>query len=461
MGNRLFRPNHRCDDGGSSGRTRTASGHATSSRRRGPSRSLRHSQEVQEGPRRDLEYYVQRFEGKSSDEIRDEQRRQSGKNDQNSSRSRANTAPAVPSVEHFSSPTGVHNHYKWSSTVMRTLVARLKVCPMFPASDEIEIDTERNTKGSLESDYDFCSEFSSAKETPSSDCKGVACSPDKEGAEGNNISISEASAAQTSSSDISVTQSVSTASVSAMTPEQKKSSFGESLSEQKAKGPRGGLSKIQEIECPVCFNDYPCELNVTSCCNQEICTECFFSLQNMEFNSSCPFCSTEHFRTCFKAHSSAKETAKFLSKNMKNVKRNEFTTPDLSSLTRSVSERQALAHQISEQNESQLWRSTFNLPPAASSTPMPDEGRPNRTATTPAHLQALRALYGSGSSSSMRAIQERELAVMEELMLYEAMRRSLDEGGNEENDGSGGSEVSTTQATTATSTSQSSATSHS
>ena len=100
---------------------------------------------------------------------------------------------------------------------------------------------------------------------------------------------------------------------------------------------------------------------------------------------------------------------------MKSVKPSEFTTPNLTSFTRSVSERQALEHQISEQNESPLWRSTFNLPGiASSSSPRVNNPTNAGNAAGSAHLEAIRTLYGSGS---MRSIQDRELAVMEELMV--------------------------------------------
>jgi hypothetical protein len=45
-------------------------------------------------------------------------------------------------------------------------------------------------------------------------------------------------------------------------------------------------------ECPICFLYYP-EINVTKCCNANVCTECFLQVRpQKEKISSCPFCNS-------------------------------------------------------------------------------------------------------------------------------------------------------------------------
>lgn len=283
MGNRLFRPNHRNDDRSNhSARSRaTSSGSPATRRRRLQQRNTEQSSQTDPGPVRDTEYYIQRFEGKEPDQMSVGQQGRKGNRYTGSHRSRANTAPALASVEYFSSPTGIHKHYKWSTAVMRALVSQCKVCPMFPASDEIEIETSR---GKSDSEYDFCTDFDKRVAiTPAKDAAPMQSTPrDDNGQESSRISVSGDSVGQTSLSETSLTQSVSTAITSHMTtPEQKTSSVDESGETSKTMESK----KIQEIECPVCFNEYPCTLNTTNCCNQEICTECFFSLQDMEFSA--------------------------------------------------------------------------------------------------------------------------------------------------------------------------------
>ncbi|ORX39787.1 hypothetical protein BD324DRAFT_640943 [Kockovaella imperatae] len=52
------------------------------------------------------------------------------------------------------------------------------------------------------------------------------------------------------------------------------------------------------VECPICFLNYPPNINTTRCCQQPICTECFVQIKRSEATithlesdpASCPFC---------------------------------------------------------------------------------------------------------------------------------------------------------------------------
>jgi hypothetical protein len=45
------------------------------------------------------------------------------------------------------------------------------------------------------------------------------------------------------------------------------------------------------VDCPICFNSYPRNINKTCCCDQPICTRCFVNLRMQRNNKvSCPYC---------------------------------------------------------------------------------------------------------------------------------------------------------------------------
>lgn len=46
-------------------------------------------------------------------------------------------------------------------------------------------------------------------------------------------------------------------------------------------------------ECPICFLNYPMNINWTRCCSHSICTECFIQIKRNESNydpATCPYC---------------------------------------------------------------------------------------------------------------------------------------------------------------------------
>ncbi|KAG0317795.1 SNF1-interacting protein [Dissophora globulifera] len=53
------------------------------------------------------------------------------------------------------------------------------------------------------------------------------------------------------------------------------------------------------IECPICFLYYPRNINRTRCCDKPMCTECFVQLKRLESapteSPACPYCVEPHF----------------------------------------------------------------------------------------------------------------------------------------------------------------------
>ncbi|KAJ3319798.1 SNF1-interacting protein [Boothiomyces sp. JEL0866] len=66
--------------------------------------------------------------------------------------------------------------------------------------------------------------------------------------------------------------------------------------------------KRDPIECPICFLYYPKNINYTRCCDQPICTDCFLQIKRPETTfdpAECPYCCQPHFGVVYNAfHSS-------------------------------------------------------------------------------------------------------------------------------------------------------------
>ncbi|EQC40905.1 hypothetical protein SDRG_01970 [Saprolegnia diclina VS20] len=52
-------------------------------------------------------------------------------------------------------------------------------------------------------------------------------------------------------------------------------------------------------ECPICFLHYPSTLNQSTCCKQAICSECVLQTKPPNKVVSCPFCNDDNFKTHF------------------------------------------------------------------------------------------------------------------------------------------------------------------
>nr|CCA16084.1 conserved hypothetical protein [Albugo laibachii Nc14] len=54
-------------------------------------------------------------------------------------------------------------------------------------------------------------------------------------------------------------------------------------------------------ECPICLLYYPKALNVSTCCKQPVCSECFLQLNPPKKRVCCPFCNHDGFTVHFRA----------------------------------------------------------------------------------------------------------------------------------------------------------------
>ncbi|CEG36117.1 ring u-box domain-containing protein [Plasmopara halstedii] len=175
------------------------------------------------------------------------------------------------------------------------------------------------------------------------------------------------------------------------------------------------------LECPICFMFYPGSLNASSCCSKPICSECYLQIRPPDKHICCPFCNQEAFSVRY-ALPSAAELALIRSiKRVRSPRRSsaigipmpankQLTTSPQSVQYASVEDR----HRLRDSLRSQL---------SISDKPVTDSPHPNSVAALNDAASHLSATPG-------------DAAHLEELMLLEAIRRSMHDFslGNDEKD---------------------------
>ena len=164
-------------------------------------------------------------------------------------------------------------------------------------------------------------------------------------------------------------------------------------------------------ECPICFLFLE-ELNRTRCCRKPICTECFLQLRPPDRDADCPFCTKAAFAVQYEGPRPEAERASALLEERKaeagRLRRRAETPGEAASpeaptdlRTVPVSARRELERRVRDQNPT---------------TPRRAAADPGAARRAPTGLESL--LRGLGRS-------DREVLHVEEMMLLEAMRRSL------------------------------------
>ncbi|KAF4317967.1 hypothetical protein BBO99_00001154 [Phytophthora kernoviae] len=164
------------------------------------------------------------------------------------------------------------------------------------------------------------------------------------------------------------------------------------------------------LECPICFMFYPNSVNRTGCCDKPICSECYLQIRPPQKSICCPFCNHETLDVRYTAPS-AMEIAMIHSMKKKPssprrssaigiLKRTEKpSTPNSESVHyASVEER----HQLRDSLRSQL---------SISDKPVTNRSHPNSVAAL--------------NDASRFLATPSDAAHLEELMLLEAIRRSM------------------------------------
>ncbi|CAH0516804.1 unnamed protein product [Peronospora belbahrii] len=176
------------------------------------------------------------------------------------------------------------------------------------------------------------------------------------------------------------------------------------------------------LECPICFMFYPEILNMSSCCNKPICSECYLQIRPPQKSISCPFCNHEAFDILYTPLSLTEISSVCSVKNLRSPCRSSAigipkrvetqpatTMPNPQSVHyASVEDR----HRIRDSLRSQL---------SISDKPVTNSPHPNSVA----------ALNDAASHSLATPA---DAARLEEMMLMEAIRRSMQDLHVEKND---------------------------
>lgn len=177
-------------------------------------------------------------------------------------------------------------------------------------------------------------------------------------------------------------------------------------------------------ECPICFMFYPGSLNVATCCKKLICTECYLQLKPPKKAVCCPYCNREAFSVKYSAPavlniSSIYTDSSYMSRSSAESSASSPMAPaDLTQHFASAEDRDRLRDDL---------RSQLNLTDQRLTTPAP---RPPVLPPPPPRSSSF--IIASAEDVARGVSQPRyiiasaaEAARLEEMMLMEAIRRSM------------------------------------
>ncbi|KAG7391487.1 SNF1-interacting protein [Phytophthora pseudosyringae] len=168
------------------------------------------------------------------------------------------------------------------------------------------------------------------------------------------------------------------------------------------------------LECPICFMFYPGSVNMSSCCNKPICSECYLQIRPPQKSICCPFCNHEAFSVRYTPPSPAELTSIRSMKNLRSPRRSSAIgipkQPATSSPQTAGSRSQSV--QYASVEDRHRIRDSLRSQLSISDKPVTNSPHPNSVAAlndAASHLLATPA----------------DAARLEELMLLEAIRRSM------------------------------------
>ncbi|KAL3661362.1 hypothetical protein V7S43_013566 [Phytophthora oleae] len=166
------------------------------------------------------------------------------------------------------------------------------------------------------------------------------------------------------------------------------------------------------LECPICFMFYPGSLNMTSCCNKPICSECYLQIRPPQKPISCPFCNQESFSIRYTQPSPAELASIRSMKNLRSPRRSSaIGIPKQRAESMPATSSPQSVHYASVEDRHRI-RDSLRSQLSISDKPVTNSPHPNSVAAlndAASHLLATPA----------------DAARLEELMLLEAIRRSM------------------------------------
>ncbi|KAI8603293.1 hypothetical protein EDD21DRAFT_369509 [Dissophora ornata] len=212
------------------------------------------------------------------------------------------------------------------------------------------------------------------------------------------------------------------------------------------------------IECPICFLYYPRNINRTRCCDKPMCTECFVQLKRLESapteSPACPYCVEPHFGIIYSpallpsgllsapslpssVQTAVGGTSMSVSSSNNSIERAAETQTPSSPSTR----RRSTSHKSPEVVTADELRPDWNRRILAAAQRQPGSRRASTSSSMNATFALGRrlAVGRQGGSSSRRSNSSAAAADysgyltamrnmgtdLEELMIMEAMRQSL------------------------------------
>ncbi|KAE8973703.1 hypothetical protein PR003_g27152 [Phytophthora rubi] len=167
------------------------------------------------------------------------------------------------------------------------------------------------------------------------------------------------------------------------------------------------------LECPICFMFYPGSLNKSSCCNKPICSECYLQIRPPQKPICCPFCNQENFTIRYAAPSPAELASIRSMKDLRSPRRSSaIGIPKRSEPTRPVAASSPQNVHYASVEDRHRIRDSLRSQLSISNKPVTNSPHPNSMA---ALNDAASRLLGTPADA----------ARLEELMLLEAIRRSM------------------------------------
>ncbi|KAG3117237.1 hypothetical protein PI124_g11757 [Phytophthora idaei] len=165
------------------------------------------------------------------------------------------------------------------------------------------------------------------------------------------------------------------------------------------------------LECPICFMFYPGSLNSSSCCNKPICSECYLQIRPPQKPICCPFCNQDEFSVRYTQPSPAELATIRSMKNVRSPRRSSaIGIPKRADSEPATSSPQSM--QYASVEDRHRIRDSLRSQLSITDKPVTNSPHPNSVAAlndAASHLLATPA----------------DAARLEELMLLEAIRRSM------------------------------------
>jgi len=158
--------------------------------------------------------------------------------------------------------------------------------------------------------------------------------------------------------------------------------------------PGSETRKESSVECPICFMYYaPAAMNKTKCCSSQMCTECYLQIQSPQGSNCCSFCNSESF-------SIEHEKTEITSKKLKKI-------------------------QVRTSAKQELLLSHENVLSSPTNASAPQFATVKERCEREAELENRQTETFVSDSVTSNATTAPDAAILESVMIQEAMRRSM------------------------------------